>query len=109
LWRKIALESAPDNSIASMGTTDLSPLNSELLSGCLFGSRCLGNKGDLLSAVELGVFLGVHVLDLDQGNVLVLIPLSSLVPEDCAFDEQAGRAFGGHCHLRAKRVHERSE
>lgn len=89
-----------------MRTADLAPLYAELLTGVLLSTLGLGDKGDFLSAVEIGVGLGIDILDLDQRDVLVLIPLSALVPQDGSFDKEAGRTLGSGClgHL-----HERSE
>lgn len=88
-----------------MRTAYLAPLDAEFLSGCLFAAWCLGNKGNLLPAVKLGVALAIDILDFDERDVLVLIPLSALVAQDGSFYVQARRAFGGglgHLHKTSK-------
>ena len=97
LRRQVALESAAHYAVAAMRTADLSPLDAELLAGRLLAAGRLGDKGDLLAAVELGVAGGVDVLDFDEGDVLVLIPLSSLVAEDGSLYVEARWALGGGC------------
>lgn len=93
-WQ-IASETASDDSIGTVRTGDLSPSDAELLLSRLgigFGS---GHKGDLLSAVELCIVLGVDVSDFDERNVVVLVSVSPLVSEDGTVDEESRGTFGG--------------
>lgn len=58
----------------------------------------LGDKGDLLAEVELGIRLGVAALDLDEGDFGVLCAEGSLVAENGSVHVQAGcsLAIGRH-------------
>ena len=81
LRRKVTSESASDNTIGSVCSADLAPIDSEFVSK-LVGGLCLGDKGNLLSQVEIDFVLRIHTLDFDQTNIIVLVSETSLVPKD---------------------------
>jgi hypothetical protein len=81
-------ETAPDNSIASVSSAYLAPVNSEFVSK-LVGCLCLGDESNLLSEVEVNLFLAINTLDFDQTNTVVLGPKSALVTKDCSVNMKA--------------------
>jgi hypothetical protein len=81
LRRQIPSETAPHNTIGSMGPGNLAPSDSEFVSSFI-SSLCLGDKGDLLAQVEISVFLAVDTLNFDQTDTVVLGPKTTLVAKD---------------------------
>jgi hypothetical protein len=66
LRRKISGESASDNSITSVRTGNLSPVDAVLGSTLSSVYGRFGDECNLLSEVEFGFFLAVYTLDFDQ-------------------------------------------
>lgn len=89
LWWQVSLESATDDTIGSVSSGNLSPVDAELVA--VFVCRgTLGDKGDLLSEIEFSIGLGVDALNLDQRNVVVLVTKTSLVTQDGTFNVKSG-------------------
>lgn len=101
LGRQVSLESASNHAVGTMRTADLAPLHSKVLLGTTFlstgSSLGLGDKGNFLSAVEFGIGLGIDILNFNEGNVLVLVSLPTLVSENSTFHKQTWGAFGSSC------------
>lgn len=76
-----------------MGAADAAPVDSVL--GAIALGGALGDEGDALAEVEIGLLLGVDAGDLDEGGGVVLVAEAALVAEDgTAYVQSAG--FGGH-------------
>ena len=82
LWGEIPRELTLDNTVASMAPANLSPVHSELASILSTARRSLGDVGDALSKVKLGVFFGITSLNFDEGGVVVLVAKTTLVSKD---------------------------
>ena len=96
LGREIPSELASDDTVGSVGAADAAPVNSVL--GAIALGGALGDEGDSLAKVELGLLLGVNAGDLDEGGGVVLVAEATLVAEDgAAYVKSAG--FRGHCWI----------
>lgn len=93
LWRKVASESASDNSIGSVRSADLAPVNSEFVSE-LVGGFSLGDEGNLLSEVKVNIILGVDSLNFDQTDTVVLGSKTTLVTKDGTVNMKLWRSWG---------------
>ena len=71
-----------------MCSADLAPVDTEFVSK-LIGSLGLGDEGNLLSEVEVDLFLAINTLDLDQTNTVVLVAKTALVTEDGSVNMKA--------------------
>jgi hypothetical protein len=87
-------KTAPDNSISSMSSAYLAPVNSEFVSK-LVGCLCLGDESNLLSEVKVNLFLAIDTLDFDQTNTVVLGSKSALVTKNGTVNMEARRS-GSH-------------
>jgi hypothetical protein len=85
LGRKIPSEATPHNSIATVSSGDLAPVDSEFVAK-LVGSICLGNKSNTLSEVKINIGLGVNSLNFDQTDIVVLVTETTLVAKDGTID-----------------------
>lgn len=88
LWRQVSAESATNNSIGSVSSADLSPIDAELVAVFVSGGS-LGDKGNLLSVIELGSGLVINALDLDQRHIVVLVAETSLETKDGTINVKA--------------------
>ena len=93
--RQISSETASDNTVGTMCSADLAPVNAEFVSK-LIGSLGLGDEGNLLSEVEVNLFLAINTSDLDQTDVVVLVAKTALVTEDGSVNMKAWRSGVGH-------------
>lgn len=76
-----------------MSAADAAPVDA-VLGAILFGGG-LGNEGDALPEVELGLVLGIDTGNLDEGGGVVLSAKAALVAEDGTANVQSA-GFGGH-------------
>lgn len=81
LGRKISSESASDNSVGSVRSANLSPVDSVFVS-VFIGDVSLCDEGNSLSEVEVNFFLRVDSSDLQQTNSVLLVAKSALEAED---------------------------
>lgn len=88
LGRKISSETASNDTIGSMCSADLAPVDTEFVSN-LIGSLGLGDESNLLSKVEVNFFLAIDTLDLDQTNTVVLVAKTACVTEDGSVNMKA--------------------
>ena len=71
-----------------MSSADLSPIDAELVAVFVSGGS-LGDKGNLLSIIELSSGLVINALDLDQRHVVVLVAETSLETKDSTINVKA--------------------
>jgi hypothetical protein len=64
-----------------MSSADFAPVNSELISVPIC-RLSLGHKGYSLTKVKFNVLLGIHTLDFDQTNIVVLVTETTLVAKN---------------------------
>lgn len=81
LRRQISSESASDDTVGTMSSADLAPVDSEFVS-IFIGTLCLGNKGHSLAEVKVHIIFGVDTLDFDQTDIVVLVAETALVTKD---------------------------
>ena len=84
-----------------MSPADFPPVDSEFVS-TLIGNFGLGDEGNLLSKIEVNIFLAVDSLNFEQANTVVLIPKAALVAKDGTIDMKLRRS--GRHDLKLQRV-----
>merc|ERR1719478_463415 len=94
--RQILAEIAAHDAVVAMRAGDLAPNAAELAVVDLL--LRLVDVRHTLAKVEVRVRLRVHMLDLDEGGVLVLVDLAPLVAEDAALHVERGRLALGLLH-----------
>lgn len=86
---KISSESAPNDTVSTVGPAYLSPVDSEFVSVFIcYVSLC--NKGNSLSEVEVDLFLGVDSSDFQQAHAVVLVSETTLESEDSGLNVKLG-------------------
>lgn len=83
LRRQVSSESASDHTVGTVSSAYLAPVDSEFVAVPVCRFR-LGDEGYPLAEVKLDVFLGIHALDFDQTNVVVLVTQATLVSKNGA-------------------------
>ena len=87
LRRQISSESASNDSIGTVVSADLAPVNTE---GSILS---LGNKCHLLSQVKVYILSAVAALDLNEGDIDMLRPQTALVAENGTIHMKTGSSF----------------
>jgi hypothetical protein len=64
-----------------MRTTNFTPVDTELVTKFI-SSIGLGDERHSLAKIEIDVFFGIHTLDFNQTDTIVLITQSTLVSKD---------------------------
>jgi hypothetical protein len=95
LWGQVSVESATNDTIGSVSSAHLSPVDAELVA-VFVSSGSLGDERNLLSVVEFSSLLGVNALDLEQRNVIVLVTETSLEAEDSGIAMKTDRSLWGN-------------
>ena len=72
LWWQIPAKPTPDNTITSMGTAYLTPIDTELVSILASVYGCFGNKCNFFSEVKFCFFFAIYALDFNEGDGVVL-------------------------------------
>ena len=88
LWGQVSVESAPDDTIGSVGSADFSPVYAEFVSK-LVSSLCFGDESNLLSKVKVNLVLAINSLNFDQTNIVILGSKSALVTKDGSVNMKA--------------------
>ena len=76
-----------------MRSANLAPIDTKGAVGSL------GDKGDLLAQVKIGVSFAIASLDFDQRNTVILSAEGTLVTEDGTIHVQTGGSLGSHLFI----------
>ena len=92
LRRQVTAEAASDDTIGTVSSADLSPIDAER------AVLCLGDKSNSLAQVKISICLAIAALDLNQRNIGILRTEGTLVAQNGGIYMQAGSTlrFGGH-------------
>ena len=86
---KISSESAPNDTVGTVGPAYLAPVDSEFVSVFIcYVSLC--DKGNSLSEVEVDLVLGVDSSDFQQAHAVVLVSETTLESEDSGLNVKLG-------------------
>jgi len=81
LGGEVSSESAPHDTVGTVGPADLAPVDSVFVS-VFVGDVSLCDKGNPFSQVKVDLVLGIHSPDFQQTHVGVLGSETALVSED---------------------------
>jgi len=96
LGGEVAVEAATDDAVSTVGAADAAPVDTVPRAVLLSGS--LGDEGDTLAEVEVGLALRVNTGNLDERDGVVLGAKATLVTKDGAIDVESDRFSGfNHC------------
>lgn len=74
---KIATETAANDAVGAMASTNFAPRDTKLVSK-LVGFTGLGNKGNLFAIIKLCILGGIDTPDFNERHVIVLVTKTSL-------------------------------
>ena len=81
LWWQVSSESASDNTIRSVCTTNFSPIYSEFVS-IFVCNISLRDERNTFAQIKINIFFRINTFDFDQTDAVVLGTESSLIAEN---------------------------